>query len=54
MSANSEAREQWIALKAEMLKRMDAINDATEWQSVEPAWWLEMRRTADRLRDPTP
>ena len=43
--------QQWLELKAEMLKRIDEIDKATPWRGArEPRWWLEMMEIASLLR----
>lgn len=39
-----DAKTMWEELRAEMLRRIDEIDEATPWQSVEPDWWLHMSR----------
>jgi len=46
-------RERWIALRAQFLAEIDAIDKATPWSEVEPDWWLEMAN-ARRSVDPLP
>ena len=47
---NDTPRQQWEELKHELqslpaqeiVSRIDAIDNETKWQEVEPDWWVEM------------
>lgn len=36
--------------KRELLNKIDAIDDDTPWQEVEPTWWVEMMEFAKQLK----
>lgn len=45
--------ETWETLRAEMLRRIDAIDKATPWRETEPRWWLQMMDVrAEMLKSP--
>lgn len=46
--------DQWVALKADILRQIEAIDKATPWSEVEPRWWLEMVGIRDDLLHPNP
>lgn len=45
-------KQEWEALKAEVIARIKGIDDRTEWQATEPAWWLEMMNIGRALAVP--
>lgn len=46
-----EPSEQWGELKAEIITRITAIDAATEYQSFEPQWWLEMMAVRKAIQE---
>jgi hypothetical protein len=34
--------KKWDLMKARILKQIETLDSATQWQSTEPAWWLEL------------
>jgi hypothetical protein len=38
-----------VPSKAAMIMLIDLIDRDTEWQEVEPQWWLEMREYQSKL-----
>jgi hypothetical protein len=41
----------WLRLRDHFLAEVKHIDAATEWVTVEPAWWLEMMRARDAIRE---
>lgn len=52
-SSAAHGSETWETLRAEMLRRIDAIDKATPWRETEPRWWLQMMDVrAEMMKSP--
>lgn len=49
MSTQAEMKDRWEKTKAELLKEIEEIDQATPWSNVEPQWWLQMMRVQRAL-----
>lgn len=45
----TEQRKAFEALLAEILPRLNAIDEATPWTPSEPSWWLAMSRLRNEV-----
>lgn len=44
--------QKWDDLRYEFIQRIDELDRATPYQSVEPEWWLQMQKARRQLATP--